>query len=549
MRSSDGGDASATTPAPTLPDEHTVERWLLSARERGNRASELSRGRGWTSGNGVVPLIDGATYFARLSEELGGLRRGDRVFIADWRGDEDEIIVEGVTLGELLTGLVRRGVEVRGLLWRSHPRIMGFQEETQVELARAVNEAGGELLLDERVRRGGSHHQKFVMIERDGRPEVAFVGGIDLCHGRRDRRTHEGDPQRERLDAIYGERPGWHDVQVEIRGPALGDLATTFRERWNDRTPVEQRSSVLDRVRVRLAREPTRPEPFPAPARAGANAGSCAVQVLRTYPEKRPPFPFAPRGERTIARLYRKALERARRLVYVEDQYLWSEEVASVFAAALARAPELRLISVVPRFPERNSVVSGPVYRQGQERLLRELARAGGDRVAVYDLQNDGDHPIYVHAKAVIVDDVLAVVGSDNLNRRSWTHDSELSVAVLDDELDNREPRDPGGLGDGARRFARQLRLDLWREHLGLAEGDDAELLDPVLGFRLWRSRASALDAWYRSDRAEARPPGQVRHHSIPESGPWRRMWAEPLHRLLVDPDGRPRAMRRARRI
>jgi hypothetical protein len=44
-----------------------------------------------------------------------------------------------------------------------------------------VNEAGRELLLDERVRCSGSHHQTFVMIERDGRPEVAFVGGIDFC--------------------------------------------------------------------------------------------------------------------------------------------------------------------------------------------------------------------------------------------------------------------------------------------------------------------------------------------------------------------------------
>ena len=57
-----------------------------------------------------------------------------------------------------------------------------------------------------------------------------------------------------------------------------------------------------------------------------------------------------------------------------------------------------------------------------------------------------------------VVDDIWASVGSDNFNRRSWTHDSELSSAVLDTTLDDREPRDPGGSGDGARVFARDLR-------------------------------------------------------------------------------------------
>ena len=95
--------------------------------------------------------------------------------------------------------------------------------------------------------------------------------------------------------------------------------------------------------------------------------------------------------------------------------------------------------------------------------------------------------PIYVHAKVCVIDDVWMIVGSDNVNRRSWTHDSELSCAVIDATLDEREPRDPAGLGDGARRVARDTRLHLWREHLGRDDGDDVDLVDPESAFAAFR--------------------------------------------------------------
>ena len=147
-----------------------------------------------------------------------------------------------------------------------------------------------------------------MLIERSGSLDVAFAGGIDLCHGRRDDEQHAGDPQRERLDAAYGDRPGWHDVMVEVRGPVVADLAETFRERWNDPAPLEQSGSFLRVIRRRISRNPRDTPQLEPNDRTPAPSGTCAVQVLRTYPAKRPPFPFAPDGERSVARLYRKAL-------------------------------------------------------------------------------------------------------------------------------------------------------------------------------------------------------------------------------------------------
>jgi phosphatidylserine/phosphatidylglycerophosphate/cardiolipin synthase-like enzyme len=166
--------------------------------------------------------------------------------------------------------------------------------------------------------------------------------------------------------------------------------------------------------------------------------------------------------------------------------------------------------------------------------------RAAPDRVHVYDLENHEGTPVYVHAKVAVVDDTWACAGSANLNRRSWSHDSELSVAVLDDERDDREPADPGGLGDGALRFARDLRLTLLREHLDRRHGDDADLLDPDDAVRAVDAAAEALDAWHDGGRGGPRPPGRLRRHRPERMRKRTRLWAVPAYRLVYDPDGRP---------
>ena len=295
-----------------------------------------------------------------------------------------------------------------------------------------------------------------------------------------------------------------------------------------------------------LTHQPRRPDPLPPPRRDPAPAGPHAVQIIRTYPAKRPPYPFAPQGERSIGRAYRKALGRARRLVYVEDQYLWSQDWANAMAGALRREPELCLIAVVPRFAERGGRISANAENIGRHRVIETLRIAGGDRVALYDLENVHGTPIYIHAKVCVIDDVWLEVGSDNLNRRSWTHDSELSCAVLDATYDDREPLDPAGVGDRARVLPRHTRLRLWREHLGRDDGDDADLVDPASGFEVWRAAAAALDAWHDSGRHGPRPPGHARSHQPEHVAQNQRWWSHAFHHLFVDPDGRPRRLRRA---
>jgi len=292
-----------------------------------------------------------------------------------------------------------------------------------------------------------------------------------------------------------------------------------------------------DRKASTLPPMPADPEP----------CGTHAVQVLRTYARRRGGYPFAPHGERSVARGFRKAISRARRLIYIEDQFLWSSEVAKTFADALQANPSLHLIAVLPRYFDQAGALTLRPNQVGRENAVRVLLDAAPDRVAIYDIENLAGVPVYVHAKISVIDDVWAAVGSDNFNRRSWSHDSEIACSVIDEERDAREPIDPAGLGDGARKFARDLRLELWREHLGRSDGDgdDRDLLDPVEAVAKFRESALALERWHQGGRRGERPPGRVRPHPRIRPSRTTRLWAEPIYRMVYDPDARSSEMRR----
>jgi phosphatidylserine/phosphatidylglycerophosphate/cardiolipin synthase-like enzyme len=369
-----------------------------------------------------------------------------------------------------------------------------------------------------------------VVVRHPTSPErdVAYAGGIDLCHSRRDDEQHDGDTQSQKMSARYGERPPWHDMQLAVRGPAVGDIERSFRERWND--PSALSHSPLRWGRGVIQGEDLIADPLPMQLADPRPRGAQTVQVLRTYPYRWRSYPFARRGERSIARAYAKALRNATSLIYLEDQYLWSVEVATVFAQALRRSPDLRLIAVVPLHPDTDGPVGNAQVR-GRGDAMRLLVDAGGDRVAVYGLENGAGVPIYVHAKICVIDDVWSCVGSDNLNLRSWTHDSELSCAIMDDD---------GGTTTGL-----AVRLPLHREHLEREPGDDADLVDPVELFAAYRDAAKSLGAWRKDPGDTPRPPGRLRAYRPPALTRWQRLCARPLYGLICDPDGRPPAMRR----
>src|SRR5215212_2862496 len=119
--------------------------WFLTAPERGNAATALDDrhpdGSAWSRGNLVHPLVHGAAYFAELKRAVDRMVRGDLLLFADWRGDPDELLTPepGSEVSRVLCRAARRGVDVRGLVWRSHLDRLQFSQTENRHLGEEVN--------------------------------------------------------------------------------------------------------------------------------------------------------------------------------------------------------------------------------------------------------------------------------------------------------------------------------------------------------------------------------------------------------------------------
>lgn len=160
----------------------------------------------------------------------------------------------------------------------------------------------------------------------------------------------------------------------------------------------------------------------------GENAGE-KLRQGRGVPYKR--------GEFSVMAGIAKACKAATQMVLIFDQYFWSVPYAKLLARVLAARDSLYLIIVLPPISDQscNSIANHQHYLRC--RALLELDKDDiRDRIRVYSLWNDqseenGGWGIYCHAKVQMFDDALLVCGSSNINRRSYTSDTELTCAVM----------------------------------------------------------------------------------------------------------------------
>ncbi|MGH3859610.1 phospholipase D-like domain-containing protein [Actinokineospora sp.] len=427
------------------------------------------------SGNRIDVLVDGENALAEMQTAIE--QATSRVHIANWHASPDFRLTRSPgarTLRELLASTAER-VDVRLLLWAG-PQVPLFQPTRKLVLdAREQFTRGSRVrcVLDARERTMHCHHEKIVVVD----DSIAFVGGLDLTALQGDRHDSNAHP---------ADRPiGWHDLVVRVQGPVVADVAEHFRRRWTE----------------------VAGEPLPAP-RVSAPAGRSRAQLLRTIPDKT--YDFAPRGDFTVLDAYLRALRSARRFVYLENQFLWSPEIADVLIDKLRDPPDdrFRVVLLLPRKPS-----NGADTTRGQLGRLLDADDGNHRLLATTISAHDGDQsaPVYVHAKLAIVDDEWMTIGSANLNEHSLFNDTEVNIATDDTEL------------------IRATRLRLWAEHLQRSAddvgADPAEVID-----HFWRPTAG--------EQADREAQGRPRTHRLTMlPGVSRRSGRlqGPLRGLLVD--------------
>lgn len=185
-------------------------------------------------------------------------------------------------------------------------------------------------------------------------------------------------------------------------------------------------------------------------------------------------------GERSILDQYLLAIDAARRSIYLEHQSIAIEPILARLDAALDRGVEV--VCLVPGVPEDHVRQARQVpERKPQFDRLAALGRHPHFTLAGMAVPRDGGRAdVYVHAKAMLVDDAWATIGSSNLHAFSLFGHTELNASFWAPEV------------------VRVLRCELLAEHLG----EDTNGLDDRAALRLYREIAAGNRR--RRDRGDA---------------------------------------------
>jgi len=316
---------------------------------------------------------------ARAGNEITLLEQGqgafERIFAAV-RAARHHVHIEmyifrddhlGRGLLELLIEKVHEGVQVR--LCVDYVGTLA-----RFRLLRRLRKAGGEGAvflplslwpLGKRYTPNLRNHRKLVVC--DG--EVAFFGGLNIGEEYLGRKKQARD---------------WCDLHFEVRGPAVGDLQRVFVEDWDFAT-----GQFLDL-----------PAYFPAPTQRGSGA----LQVLTGGPD---------REVNPIRQAFFHAFTRARKRLWLASPYVVPDP-ALRDALKLAARAGTEVLLITQSWPPDNFLaeLAGSYY-------FDELL-AAKVRIFRYD-------PGMMHAKLVLADDSLAIIGSPNLDNRSLRLNFELA--------------------------------------------------------------------------------------------------------------------------
>lgn len=357
-----------------------------------------------TAGNRVSALIDGPQTYAAIESDLRAARR--HIHIETFIFGADDI---GRGFAELLAQKRREGVEVRVLYdsvgSRETPKEFFDEMRRQgidVREFRPTNPVKTPLIWNIHNR----DHRKIIVV--DGL--VGFTGGINIDSTYSSASTSKPGPKR-------GIKDGWRDTHVRIQGPAVKQLQALFIESWNDMGQSAE-------FRGENGYFPTiKP------------AGDALVTIVGNDSES---------DDRSLYGAYLAAFNSASKRLWITHAYFApNEELLAAMTAAAQRGVDVRLI--VPAFSDSKLVL------HATQATYTRLLQSG---VRIYELKD-----ALLHAKSVVIDGSVSIVGSANLDMRSFLHNDEVNAIVISRDFAQRMEQ----VFTADQKAARPVDLERWR--------------------------------------------------------------------------------------
>lgn len=329
-----------------------------------------------TAGNRVGVLIDGPQTFTSIEASLKAARH--HIHLETFIFGAGDV---GTRFGELLAQKRKEGVEVRVLYDSvgSMETPAGFfdglrQQGIEVREFRPMNPVKTPAIWNIHNR----DHRKIIVV--DG--QVGFTGGINIDSTYSSASTSRPGPKR-------GIEDGWRDTHVRIQGPAVKQLQTLFLKSW---------AEAGDPVAT-----PEGGDYFPTPR----PAGDALVTIVANDSET---------DDRSLYGTYLAAFTHASSRLWITHAYFApNEALLTAMTDAAQRGVDVRLI--VPAFTDSKLVL------KATQSTYTRLLKAG---VHIYELKD-----ALLHAKSVVIDGAVSIVGSANLDMRSFLHNDEANAIVV----------------------------------------------------------------------------------------------------------------------
>ncbi|AEK62210.1 Cardiolipin synthetase [Collimonas fungivorans Ter331] len=371
-----GASVSQVSAASSGPMSASARLNALAAMEEAVTGSPLVKG------NKVTLLFDGPETMTAMMAAIQQAK--STINFETYIFDQDQL---GLQFADLLIEKQRAGVQVN-IIYDSVGSI-----GTPAEFFERMRAAGIKLIEFNPVnplKRFGrwqlNHrdHRKILVV--DGK--IGFTGGVNISAA-----YANSSLFRSRRRASTGAGPGtigWRDTHLQIEGPAVASLQLLFMQTWG--TQHAEDLPDLDY--------------FPKLD----NAGDKTVHVLSTQPD----------SDYSLYKAYILAIQQARKSIHITTPYFTPDrQLVDALVAAAGRGVDVTLI-----LPSVTDI--GLMFYAGQS-FYTQLLSAG---IRIYQLQ-----VAVLHAKTAVIDGSWSTVGSANLDIRSFLHNYEANVIVIDEQF------------------------------------------------------------------------------------------------------------------